>query len=138
MDNTIQIYCKNTQKYRDFAPGSSLLDIYEAMNVNLPFTLAGAKVNNKTEALHFRCYTSKDIEYYDISDPSGMRAYVRSLCFVLSKAVNDLFPGKTIYIEHPVSKGYYCELAIGRATTKVDVDRLRTRMQEIIDQKLPF
>ncbi|GHV23420.1 uridine kinase [Bacteroidia bacterium] len=138
MGEKIRIYCKNTKKYQNFNLGISLLEVYDEMQVNLPYRLASVKVNNKTENLNFRCYTSKDVEFFDVSDPSGMRAYVRSLCFILSKAVDDLFPGKEIYIEHPVSKGYYCNLALGRQITDEDVDRLKIRMQEIIGQALPF
>ncbi len=138
MEDKVRIYCKNTKKYQSFEPGISLLEIYEAMEVNLPYQLTGARVNNKTENLKFRCYTSKDVDFFDVSDPSGMRTYVRSLCFILSKAVNDLYPGTEIYIEHPVSKGYYCALAINRGITEDDVAQLKARMQEIIDMKLPF
>ena len=138
MEDTIRVYCKNTQKYHDVTPGCSLLEIYNKIEVNLPYLVAGARVNNKTESLNFKCYTSKDLEFYDVTDPSGMRAYVRSLCFILSKAVNDLFPEKEIYIEHPVSKGYYCHLDIGQDITEEDVKQLRDRMQEIIDMALPF
>ncbi|MDR3060730.1 MAG: nucleoside kinase [Dysgonamonadaceae bacterium] len=138
MEEKIRIYCKNIKKYQDFNLGISLLEIYEEMQVNLPYQLASVRVNNKTENLNFRCYTSKDVEFFDLSDSSGMRTYVRSLCFILSKAVNDLFPGKEIYIEHPVSKGYYCDLALGRPITDEDVEHLKARMQEIIDQSLPF
>ncbi len=138
MQEKIQIYCKNTKVYREFELGVDLLRIYREMKVDLPYQLAGARVNNKTESLGFRCYTSKDVEFFDVGDPSGMRAYVRSLCFVLSKAVDDLFPGTEIFIEHPVSKGYYCELALGRKITDEDAEKLRIRMQEIIELKLPF
>jgi uridine kinase len=138
MGGNIRIYCKNTKKYQDFNLGVSLLEIYEKMKVDLPYQLASVKVNNKTESLNFKCYTSKDVEFFDVSDLSGMRAYVRSLCFVLSKAANDLFPATGIYIEHPVSKGYYCDLALGREITNEDIERLKSRMQEIIDSALPF
>ncbi|MDR1369599.1 MAG: nucleoside kinase [Dysgonamonadaceae bacterium] len=138
MEEKVRIYCKNTKKYQSFEPGASLLEIYDAMEVNLPHKFVGARVNNKTENLNFKCYTSKDVDFFDVSDPSGMRAYVRSLCFILSKAVNDLYPGEEIFIEHPVSKGYYCDLALNRAITEDDVVRIKNRMQEIIEMSLPF
>jgi uridine kinase len=67
-----------------------------------------------------------------------MRSYVRSLCFILSKAVNDLFPQGKLYIEHPVSKGYYCELDIPEEVTAEVAESLKNRMQEIIHEDLPF
>ena len=36
-----------------------------------------------------------------------MNTYVRSLCFILAKAVDDVLPAAKVYIEHAVSKGYY-------------------------------
>jgi len=138
MIEKIQIYCKNNSKYQDFDAGVSLLEIYKALNVKLPNPLAGARVNNKAQSLTYRCYAPKDVEYIDMSDPSGMRSYVRSLCCVLSKAVNDLFPSGKMYIEHPVSKGYYCELEIDREITDEIVAQIIQRMHEIIDSDIPF
>ena len=67
-----------------------------------------------------------------------MRTYVRSLCFVLCKAVEDLYPDGSIVLEHPVSKGYYCDLHIGREIGLDDVQRIKKRMQEIIEENIPF
>ena len=138
MNNLIRIYCKNTNTYQDFAAGISLLEIYEAMKIELPCPLAGARVNNISRSLTYQCYSERDIEFIDISDPSGMRSYVRSLCCILSKAVNDLFPQGRLYIEHPVSKGYYCNLDIPVEVTLPVVENLKQRMLEIIREDLPF
>lgn len=98
MAEKIRIYCKNNSGYQEFDAGVSLLEIYKALNVKLSHPLAGARVNNKSQPLTYRCYSPKDIEFIDISDPSGLRSYVRSLCFVFSKAAGDLFSnGKYIY-----------------------------------------
>ena len=138
MNNLIRIYCKNTNTYQDFEAGVSLLEIYDAINIKLPHPLAGARVNNISRSLSYNCYSPKDIEFIDIRDPSGMRSYVRSLCCILSKAVNDLFPYAKIYFEHPVSKGYYCDLDILAEITPEVVERLKNRMMEIIMEDLPF
>ena len=97
-----------------------------------------AKVNNKVEGLHFRVYHDKDIEYLDITSPSGARAYTRTLFFVLCKAVHDLWPGADVIIDIPVSNGYYCNIDIGRPITQYDADVVRRRMQQIIDAALPI
>lgn len=100
----LQIYCKNNNSTKDFAEGSSLLDIYKGFNLQMPYGPVSAKVNNKVESLDFRVYYNKDIEFLDITSPSGMRTYVRSLCFILVKAVEELYPTGSISLEHPVSK----------------------------------
>ena len=105
----LQIYCKNLNKSKSFPIGISLLDIYSGFGLNMPYGPVNAKVNNKVESLTFRVYNNKDVEFQDIYTSSGMRTYVRSLCFILCKAVEDLYPNGSIMLEHPVSKGYYCQ-----------------------------
>lgn len=138
MIETVQICCKNNNIYKEFPIGSSLLDIYKGFNLNLPFQVVSAKVNNRTEGLMFKVYNNKDVEFLDVRDPSGMRTYVRSLCFVLYKAVNELFPEGKLFVEHPVSKGYFCNLKLGRPITLEDVTRIKQRMKEIIAENIPF
>lgn len=135
---TVRIYCKNNNTSMDFPVGSSLCDIYRGFDLNFPYQVVSAKVNNRSEGLNFRVYNSKDVEFLDLRDSSGMRTYVRSLCFVLCKAVDELFPDATIRLEHPVSKGYFCNLLLGRPITVEDVECIKSRMQEIIAEDIPF
>ena len=134
----LQIYCKNLNKSKSFPIGISLLEIYSGFGLNMPYGPINAKVNNKVESLTFRVYNNKDVEFQDIYTSSGMRTYVRSLCFVLCKAVGDLYPNGSIALEHPVSKGYYCQLKLDRSIGLDDVQRIKQRMKEIIAENLPF
>ncbi len=123
---------------KEFPEGSSLLDIYKGFHLEMPYGPVSAKVNNKVEGLTYKLFNNKDIEFLDILSSSGMRTYVRSLCFILCKAVEDLYPKGEILLQHPVSKGYYCSLRIGRPVTLDDVTRIRQRMKEIVEEDLPF
>ena len=134
----LQIYCKNNKETREIPEGTSLIDIYRELGLNMPYGPVSAKVNNKVENLNFRVYYNKDVEFLDITSASGMRTYVRSLCFILVKAVDDLYPCGTISLEHPVSKGYFCKLHIDRTIGLDDVSRIKKRMQEIINEDLPI
>ena len=134
----LQIYCKNLETTKIFPKGISLLDIYQGFQLKMPFGPVSAKVNNKVESLDFRVYYNKDVEFLDITSSSGMRTYVRSLCFILVKAVEDLYPNGRICLEHPVSKGYFCNLQIDRTIGLDDAARIKRRMQEIIAADLPF
>lgn len=134
----LQIYCKNTNSTKSFPEGSSLLTIYTGFNLQMPYGPVSAKVNNKVESLDFRVYYNKDVEFLDITSASGMRTYVRSLCFVLVKAVEELYPEGSISLEHPVSKGYYCNLHLDRGIGLDDVMRIKQKMQEIIHADIPY
>jgi len=138
----LQIRCKNNNKTKSFAEGTSLLDVYQEFSseLNLPYPVVSAKVNNVSQGLKFRVYQNRDIEFIDASDGSGRRVYARSLCFVLYKAVSDVFPGSKLFIEHPLSRGVYCNCKkkSGEVLTDTDVTRVCQRMQEIIDADMPF
>ena len=138
MKETVKILCKNNGQSYDVAIGSSLLEVLQTLNLQLPYPIVSAKVNNRSEGLRFRLYNNKDIEFLDLRQSSGMRTYVRSLCFVLYKAVRTLFPKGILRVEHPVSKGYYCNLFLDRPLKAEDVAAIKRQMERIIAENLPF
>ena len=138
MKQVIQIRCKNNQKTLNVPIGSTLSEVFRELNLKMDYGPISVKVNNKVEGLHYRVYHNKDVEYLDIRSSSGVRAYTRTLFFVLCKAVHDLWPGADVVIDIPVSNGYYCNINIGRPVTHFDADAVRRRMQDIIDAALPI
>ena len=134
----IQIHCINNGKTIDFPTGSELQDIFPATGAELPYPVISARVNNVSKGLNYKVYSNKDVEFLDVRDPSAMRTYVRSLCFVLYKAVTELFPNGKLFIKHPVSNGYYCSLNIERPITVEDVNAIKAKMKEIITANIPF
>ena len=134
----IQIRCKNNKKSQKVEIGSTLFDIFSAFGLQMEHGPVSCKVNNKVEGLHYRVYNNKDVEFLDMTSPSGSRAYTRTLFFVLCKAVQDLYPAHDVIIDIPVSNGFYVDVRFGRPATDEDVDKIRQRMQEIIDAKMPI
>ena len=138
----LQVRCKNINLTKSFPEGCSLLDVYKgfADNLKMPYPVVSAKVNNASQGLKYRLFHNRDVEFIDARDGSGQRVYVRSLCFVLYKAVSDTFPASKLFIEHPLSRGYYCNFKKrgGELLTDEDVARVCRRMQEIIDADMPF
>ena len=108
MGKTITIRCKNTGRSHKIPIGFTLEEVYEMLEIKMPFEPTSAKVNNKVEGLHFMFFNDKDVEFLDVTSPSGLRTYTRSLFFVLYKAVRDLYPGARLLIDTPVSNGYFC------------------------------
>ena len=144
MEQQIQIRCKNNKKSLNISIGSNLSEIFSLLGLKMEYGPISARVNNKVEGMHFRVYKPKDIEFLDIRSSSGVRAYTRSLFFVLSKAAHDLWPECTVSIDIPVSNGYYVDIrrtdeAGNRVVmTPDDVHALRERMQALIDAALPI
>ena len=138
MEQQIQIRCKNNKKTLNISIGSTLSDIFLQLGLQMEHGPLSARVNNKVEGMHYRVYKPKDIEFLDLHDSSALRAYTRSLFFVLSKAAHELWPDCTVVIDIPVSNGYFVDLRLDRLVTPDDVSALRQRMQAIIDADLPI
>lgn len=141
MGKNITIRCKNTGRSHKVPIGFNLEEVYEMLDLQMPYGPTSAKINNKVEGLHFMLFNDKDIEFLDITSSSGLRTYTRSLFFVLYKAVRDLYGEKArLRIDTPVSNGYYCRLTLpDQPTITPDkVEALKGRMQQIVDDGMPF
>lgn len=138
MKQVLQICCKNNKKTQDVAIGSTLSDVFMQFNLKMPYGPICARVNNRVVGMNYQLYHNKDVEFLDMHDASASRNYTRTLFFILCKAVHDLYPGSRVVIDIPVSNGYYINLHIGREVTDEDATRIRERMQQIIDEKIPI
>ena len=138
MKQVIQIRCKNNKKNVNVNIGSTLSDVFDEINLKMPFGPICARVNNKVEGLHYRVYHSKDVEFLDMTSGSASRNYTRTLFFILCKAVRDIWPSSKVIIDIPVSNGYYCDLRIGRPVSDEDVKKVKNRMNEIIKAAIPI
>lgn len=137
-NTTVTIYCTNTNSYKEYPKGISLLEILDDLSIAVEYPFVNAKVNNKTESLYYRVYGNKTVSFINIGESSGMRTYVRSLCFIFAKAVAEVIPNGRINIEHPISLGYYCTVT-GDGDIDYEAMRLvKSKMREYIDANIPF
>lgn len=127
----LQIFCKNNQKTEKAALGTKLSQIYRGLALQTPAPPLCATVNNVLTGLETRLLRAAEVEFLGIESEMGRKVYMRSLAFVLFKAVEDIMPaGTRLSVEAPVSKGYFFTL-----TQEVTLDlaeRLKQRMKDII------
>ena len=138
----IQIHCKNTGTTKEFPEGVYLFEILEEFKSQFkrPYDIISARVNNVSQGLRYRSYNSNTVEFLDLRAASAMRVYFRSLCFLLCKATHDVIPGGRVYLEHPISGGWYCNLRKkGREKiTEEDISLIRNQMQELVKEDIQF
>jgi len=134
----IRIYCKNTGTFHEFIEGTTLQEMLKDFDFDKPWPILAAKVNNVVQGLKYRAFNSRDVEFLDYTTYSGRGIYCRSLCFVLAKAVRDLFPDATVKLRRPISKGYFCSVQKSSPLTEGDIDAIRERMAELIGKDYPF
>lgn len=139
----MEIYIKNQDRYVGATGGASPLTLLNDGLVALPFRPICCRVNNKTEDLRFPIYSPKQVEYLSEFSESGHRVYIRALCFMLYKAVSEMFPGSQLRIEHSIFRGYFCRIfTLGLnepyALSHEQIQALAARMKELADADIPF
>jgi uridine kinase len=91
------------------------------------------KVNGKYYELTAPLEEECKFEAVNISNRLGMKTFVRTLQFILIKAVLDLYPQAKITIEHSLSKGLFGEIHKDKELDAEDILKIKNRMQEIIE-----
>ena len=148
--NQVEIVLANTGERKMIEAGTPLSQLAEeytkqktAADSKTPWPILGALVNNKVQPLHYRVYTPKTIELFDITTNQGFRMYRNALCFMLYTAVHDCYPKAVLQFDHSMQNGFYC-----RITSAVDdfvlpdamevCRTVRERMIELQEQDIPF
>ncbi len=73
------------------------------------------------------------------ADSDGGRIYRRSLSFLMIVAAAEIWPERTITIQHSMPfGGYYCECDNSGCITQQNLQALREQMQQLVDNDLPI
>ncbi len=91
------------------------------------------KVNHNLQELTYKIQDDENkLEVIDLLHKDGVRIYQRSLFFVFSRAVSELFDGAETIVEHSLSKGLYCQIKKDKKLSKEDVTLIEEKMKEIV------
>ena len=138
----VKIHCVNTGTTSVFKEGTTLLEMLQDFgpSIDLKYPILAAKVNNVCQGLKYRAFNSRQVEFIDYTSYAGRSVYCSSLCFLLCKAVKDLFPGSRVVLRRPISKGYYCTVQMpdGTSLNQEALDLINAKMKEISDADIPF
>lgn len=138
MDKNLEIFCANIGEYIKVDGGETLHSVARRLAPQLGFEPICAHVNNKNEGLQYRVYMPKMVEFMSVDSASGMRTYVRSLCMMLYRAVQSVFPATTLKIEHSIGHGWFCRLSPNVEITPQVISRLKAELQRLHSANLPF
>jgi len=144
----ITVYCENLNQSFDCEPGTTLGSLLKQTGLKLEWPVLTALVDNQLKELGFKLYISHTIKFIDYSHPDGYRTYVRSLNFVLQKAVSELYPQYSLIIDYNLQNGMYGEIRELEpdedkspkevSLSEKEIDAIKKRMQDMIAADLPF
>ena len=125
---------------RELAEGSSAADLAAAIGPRLAADAVVAVVDGDERDLVAPLCDGASVEIVTAASDRGLHTLRHSTAHVLAQAVLDLYPGATFAIGPPIEHGFYYdfELPDGGTFTDADLERIETRMREIIEADQPF
>lgn len=100
--------------------------------------IAICKLNGKYHELTQEIKEDGEIELIGFNTELGIKIYARTLQFIFIKVALELFPQAKITIEHAISKAVYGEIHKEIPLNEEDINKIKIRMQEIIDKDVPI
>jgi uridine kinase len=97
-----------------------------------------AIVQKRCVDLAFPICAPTEVVPVDYTMREGVLVYRRTASLILLEAARELFPGVRITIGQALGNGYFYEFRRDREITAEEVERLESRMREIVRQDMPL
>ena len=126
---------------RQAFPAEAGLSVAEALK---QFGVAGdhdvvaARVNGNLVDLNASLLDDSTITPISQESPEGLDIVRHSAAHIMAEAVRSLFPGVKITIGPSIETGFYYDFDPPQPFTPEDLERIEARMQELVEQDLPF
>lgn len=127
-------------KERQYPKGVTYEEIVKEYQPAYDNQIAVVAVNGKIRELFKRAVRSGRLEFFTLKDAVGNKTYMRTAKMMLLKAVYDVAGAEAAQgckLEFTVGSGYYVSTG-ALAVTEELTDRLKKRMQELSEAKMPL
>ena len=95
-------------------------------------------VNNEVKPLNYVLKENDEVELLNTSTRDGARIYTRGLLFIMAMAFEELYPQIKLTVNFQLSSSMYCETEQDVVITEEMIEKVKTKMQEIINKNLPI
>ena len=126
-----QVHCAVGTRVRDVLPRHRSPDGLDYI---------GALVNNDVVSLSYPVEVDSEVALLTRGDPLGYQIYGRSTCFLLAKAVKEVFPEARFAIEHSLGTGVYCSFEMdGHAGINEEhLQKIDLHMRSLVESDVPI
>lgn len=118
--------------------GITLLELSKNYENEFSAPIVLALMDNKLKELRSHVNEDCNLEFLDVTNRDGYRAYLRSVSFLMIKAIYDVIgrgPDTKVVIHHSLSRGFYCELK-GHTVTEALLEQVKSKMRELVEQDI--
>ena len=123
---------------REYADGSSPLDVAESISKSLAKKALAAKVDGEMWDLVRPLEGDANVAIITDRDPEGLELIRHDAAHVLAQAVQELYPDSQVTIGPVIDDGFYYDFAREEPFSTDDFEKIEKKMSEIIDADYPI
>ena len=100
-----------------------------------PKHVIACKCNNEVKSLDYEIKDGDTVELIDLTDKDGLRVYIRGALYIMSMALNQLYPEAEVVVNYQLANSMFCEIPNMKITDEI-IKNLRKRIKEIVSEDL--
>lgn len=131
-ENTFTASFKDRTK-KSFLNKTSPLEIIDIISPPSHQDILLAKVNNQIVDLKYKIEEDCFIEWLYKNSPQILDIYRKTLCFIIYKAFNDLFPDYHLLINYTLGNNLFFSLLSGEPIKRKSLKKIKKKVREIIE-----
>ncbi|MBO5505059.1 MAG: threonine--tRNA ligase [Clostridia bacterium] len=122
---------------KEFANGTTLLDIAKSISEGLARNVLVAEVDGEVKDLGFAPEKDCEVNFLTWDSEDGKKAYRHTTSHVLAQAIKRLYPNAKLAIGPAIDDGFYYDFDFETPVTIADFDKIEEEIKKIIKEDLP-
>lgn len=126
---------------KQYPQGTTYEDIVKEYQAEYQNMIAVVAANGKIRELFKKVTGDCTLDFFTLQDAVGYKTYVRTATMLFLKAVNDIFgtrAAQSSRVEFAIGHGSYISPKGLVPATAENAEKIRSRMQELTEAKVPF
>lgn len=119
----------------DIKKGTKVIDLLKQEIFSNKNNTMACKFNNEVKSLNYEIEKDGSIELLDMKSKDGMKIYRRGLVYIVSKAIEEMYPNALVTVNFQLSNSILCEIENMEITNEM-ITNINKKVQEIIDKDL--
>ncbi|MBT4963766.1 MAG: threonine--tRNA ligase [Francisellaceae bacterium] len=125
-------------KQLSFDESVTVYDVASAIGPGLAKAAIAGNVNDLVVDLSYKITSDVNLAIITDRDNAALEIVRHSCAHLLAQAVKQLFPSAQVTIGPVIENGFYYDFAFERPFTEDDVEKIESKMQDLVKQAIPI
>jgi len=123
---------------KSYPAGTAVNEVIASWKDDMLGTTVAAKLDGKLVDVSHRIAVGGSLEPINLSSKEGLGILRHSISHVMAQAVKDTFNHVRITIGPSIEDGFYYDFEYAETFTPTDLEKIESRMQQIVEDDYPF